>query len=307
MKRFTNILFVVEPGSDDAAAFEQALTLATNNQARITVAAVIKPPDKALTLRKAMVEEQQERLGMLVQSAAASKVDIETKVLLGVGFVEIIREVLRNKRDLVVKSAERMGHRVFGGTDMKLLRKCPCPVWAIQSAQQKGYREILVALDYDPENPENEPLNRQLLEMASSLAVSEFAELHVVHAWNLDHEAFYRARRSGMSEAEVDVMVKDEEHRRHSWLTRIVGECCTALGAEAAEYLDPQLHLVKGHPRTVVPSCANELGAELVVMGSVGRTGIPGFIMGNTAEDILAQIESSVLVVKPAGFVSPVS
>jgi hypothetical protein len=42
-------------------------------------------------------------------------------------------------------------------------------------------------------------------------------------------------------------------------------------------------------------------------MGSVGRTGIPGFIMGNTAEMILNQIDCSVLVIKPPGFATLVT
>jgi len=42
-------------------------------------------------------------------------------------------------------------------------------------------------------------------------------------------------------------------------------------------------------------------------MGTVGRTGIPGLIMGNTAESILNNIGCSVLAVKPPGFVSPVT
>ena len=64
---------------------------------------------------------------------------------------------------------------------------------------------------------------------------------------------------------------------------------------------------MKGHAREVVPECARALGTELVVMGTVGRTGIPGFVIGNTAEQILNQIDCSVLTIKPAGFISPVT
>jgi nucleotide-binding universal stress UspA family protein len=42
-------------------------------------------------------------------------------------------------------------------------------------------------------------------------------------------------------------------------------------------------------------------------MGTVARTGIAGFFMGNTAESILTQLECSVLTLKPQGFVSPVT
>jgi hypothetical protein len=42
-------------------------------------------------------------------------------------------------------------------------------------------------------------------------------------------------------------------------------------------------------------------------MGTVARTGIAGFVMGNTAEMMLRQLRGSVLAVKPPGFVTPVT
>ena len=41
-------------------------------------------------------------------------------------------------------------------------------------------------------------------------------------------------------------------------------------------------------------------------MGTVGRTGIRGLFIGNTAEAILNQVKCSVLAVKPSGFETPV-
>ena len=41
-------------------------------------------------------------------------------------------------------------------------------------------------------------------------------------------------------------------------------------------------------------------------MGTVGRTGIPGLFIGNTAETVLRQVHCSVLTVKPEGFETPV-
>ena len=52
---------------------------------------------------------------------------------------------------------------------------------------------------------------------------------------------------------------------------------------------------------------ASDIKADLVVMGTVARTGIPGYIVGNTAEMILSQIACAVLAVKPPGFTSPVT
>jgi nucleotide-binding universal stress UspA family protein len=42
-------------------------------------------------------------------------------------------------------------------------------------------------------------------------------------------------------------------------------------------------------------------------MGTVGRTGIPGFFIGNTAEEVLQTTTASVLAVKPKDFISPVT
>ncbi|MBT8362313.1 MAG: universal stress protein, partial [Deltaproteobacteria bacterium] len=46
---------------------------------------------------------------------------------------------------------------------------------------------------------------------------------------------------------------------------------------------------------------------DVVVMGSIGRSGIPGFLIGNRAEKILSNINCTVLTVKPDGFISPIT
>jgi len=56
----------------------------------------------------------------------------------------------------------------------------------------------------------------------------------------------------------------------------------------------------------VIAPLAAELWADLVVMGTVARTGISGLIIGNTAEAILDQLTCSVLAIKPPGVKTPV-
>ncbi len=287
--------------------------MASNNQAQITVIALVDDFNSTATtsdLLDTMVEQRREQLQTLVNSASASGLKFEIKVLIGKAFVQIIREVLRWQRDLVIKSIEStkgVEQHIFGSTDMKLLRKCPCPIWLIKSSQQQDYREILVGLDYEPENTQNDALNGQLMEMATSLALANFSELHIVHAWRLQHESLLRSPRLGNSDAEVDAMLEQEESKRRQWLAAIIDKYCSAQGKETTNFLNPQLHLLQGDAQNVVPECAKKLGAELVVVGTVGRTGIPGFIMGNTAETILNQIDTAILAIKPTGFISPVT
>ncbi|MEO0951113.1 MAG: universal stress protein, partial [Pseudomonadota bacterium] len=49
----------------------------------------------------------------------------------------------------------------------------------------------------------------------------------------------------------------------------------------------------------ITTSCAS-------MVGTVGRTGIPGYFIGNTAEAILGRIDCAIMAVKPPGFLSPV-
>ena len=66
------------------------------------------------------------------------------------------------------------------------------------------------------------------------------------------------------------------------------------------------MNVVKGDPADVIPAIAFEAQADLIVMGSMGRSGLAGIFMGNTAERVLRRWQGSVFVVKPLGFVSPV-
>ncbi len=77
-------------------------------------------------------------------------------------------------------------------------------------------------------------------------------------------------------------------------------------GKQTAEYLAPRCHTPRGQPEQLIPALARQVKADLVVMGTLGRAGIAGLLMGNTAEAILDQLTCSVLAIKPPGFVSPV-
>ena len=91
------------------------------------------------------------------------------------------------------------------------------------------------------------------------------------------------------------------------WLDNLVNTYGTKADRDAVDYVNPQLHLIKGDAKHIVPTIARELDVDLIVMGTVARTGIAGFFMGNTAESILTQLDCSVLTVKPPGFISPVA
>ena len=320
MKRFSNILLIIDERTDYSAALKRGVTLARNNQARLTVCAVVNsvPSEMrmgviAITPREVLdiaVTEKRDWLDDTVKSVADGGVSVNTEVLVGKPFIEMIRQVLRNDHDLIIKCADvdrGLGEIVFSSTDMHLMRKCPCPVWIIKPTEQKNYRRILAAVDQDPEEPVKGVLNRRILEMASSLALAEYGEAHIVHAWDVFGEDLLRSHSWGFTEAEFNEMVEEEATARRRWLEDLVKNYCYSEDQEAADDLDLHLHVIKGNAQHVVAELARDLAVDLVVMGTVARTGIAGFFMGNTAEDILSQLDCSVLTIKPPGFVSPVT
>ncbi len=71
--------------------------------------------------------------------------------------------------------------------------------------------------------------------------------------------------------------------------------------------LECRIHVEEGRTAHVVTEAAKRLEADLIVMGTVTRTGIPGLINENAAEDLLADLHCSVLAVKPPDFRTPVT
>ena len=101
-------------------------------------------------------------------------------------------------------------------------------------------------------------------------------------------------------------MIEAERALRETGMERLTSALRKQIGTEAYQYLSPRVHLSRGAATRTIPALASKLKADLVVMGTVARTGIPGLIIGNTAEAILEQLHCSVLAIKPPGFSSPV-
>jgi nucleotide-binding universal stress UspA family protein len=144
--------------------------------------------------------------------------------------------------------------------------------------------------------------------MAGSLALAEPAELHIVYTWEAIGENLMRHSPFLMTpQDQVEGYVEQVRRHQAARIDRAMADMRCAMGGDALNFLQPQTHLVKGWARKEIPALVGRLEADLVVMGTVARTGIPGFIMGNTAESILNQLDCAVLAIKPPGFVTPVT
>ena len=323
MQRFNNIICVISQDSKELTALERAIALAKSSQAELTIVEVIdeipatlKLVDRTLWPRDFLQQRIKKHLNRLDEMVASldSGINIKTRVLSGIAFIEIIREVLRNGHDLLLKTAESSGllERLLGSDDMHLLRKCPCPVWLFKPQTDPSFRCIVAALDVDAYYPAKEltvrsQLNLQILEMASSLALSESAELHIVYACEaLDEELMNKGLMAGPG-SEKEAYIEKVTQRSRLSLESLVKKVKLRLEPAANITLKPTIHILNGFPRQQIPEFASQIKADLIVMGTVARTGLAGFFMGNTAETILNQLDCSVLATKPDGFNTPVT
>jgi nucleotide-binding universal stress UspA family protein len=240
-----------------------------------------------------------------------NRVKIQIDVLVGTVFLEVIRSVLRSEYDLVVKAVENTDFmkRLFGSVDMHLLRKCPCPIWLIKTPEKSKYNHVLAAVDFDFDSLQavasEQAFNNEILDRAAAFALSDKAFLHLVHAWEAFAEKSMIAHGDISSES-VAAHVQKQQLIHQKELYRLGEALSDRIGTNAYNKLSPSFHLPKGPAKKLIAPLAAELGVDLVVMGTVARTGISGLIIGNTAEAILDQLACSVLAIKPPGFKTPV-
>lgn len=318
MKQLNNILCALTPSEKCRTALERAVTLVENNQARLTVVDIIEPvtagigmPEGGPISNDLHDAVKSDRLNALESFTAPyrERIDIRHDVFTTPGFLAIVRAVLRDRYDLVIKLAEDPDYmdRLFGSDDMQLLRKCPCPVWLMQPVEKFNYATVMAAVDFDPMQPETvgQRLNMDILELASSLALSDFAALHVVHVWDVPELGFVELWSDSPEAARSNLLQAANANHENS-MQILRQKLRDQLGQETYQYLSPKFHTLKGSAKTVIPRMAEQLQVDLVVMGTVARTGIAGFLIGNTAEAILDQLKCSVLALKPPGFVTSV-
>ena len=192
--------------------------------------------------------------------------------------------------------ATSIKENVFGATSLHLMRKCPCPVWVVKPTQKGSFKRILAAVDPTDSDEKRDSLNPKILQLAASLSRNEESELHIIHA----RDTFDRRYVRRMSKQDVQELIDHEKEQDNQRMD-------TLLKQVDITNLKPHMHLIEGEPDFRIPEIVVKEDIDLLVMGTVSRTGIAGFFIGNTAEEVLNQVNCSMLTLKPEGFVSPVT
>ncbi|MEJ8562580.1 universal stress protein [Yoonia sp. GPGPB17] len=314
-------ILAVMDESDGQTALLTAAALAKRYDAELAVFGCVEPPpDLGVIARLSEQDPDQllqrlcaEKTERMVERLARHLPDqqIAPQIRVGKAFIEIIKHVLDAGCDFVVKRAEPLSgiHRLlFASTDQHLLRKCPCPVWMQPDGAARLAKRVIAAVDVDladAAEPETlMSLNRRVIETACLVAAPTGAQVTVLHGWDTAGEGLVWAFSSDRgARITADGYVNEILKERQVAMRRLID----TVGADQSGRDYPMLtpHLIRGAPETVIAQQSQALGADVVVMGTVARTGLSGVFIGNTAENIINTLECPVLAVKPEGFVSP--
>jgi nucleotide-binding universal stress UspA family protein len=295
-----NIIVGVDFSKGSDLATEVAIGVARRNGARVHLihAGPIPapkdaiPPDSYLELVRSYHADElrraRENLAGLYERLSKQGVDLDHAVIDEPPETALPRLAAEQKASLlVVGSYGRTGAERFflGSVAERVSRLATCPVLVVRhSMPARGAENVVVGVDFNE-------LGKKALALAPVLAAGD-AKLDLVHAWTPPLGGVHYSSAGGSwipvagSEEIRTTMRKQVEKRGAEWLAAVKTEF------PKARFVDRE-----GPASAVILAHAEENRADLVVIGSHGRTGLKRLLIGSSAERIIRHAPCSVLVV----------
>ncbi|MDF0535995.1 universal stress protein UspE [Shewanella yunxiaonensis] len=306
MMDYKKLLVVVDPTSDVQSALARAAELASRNNASVTAFLSIFDLSYEMTSILSNQEREAMRLGVINQRKAwladmikpylERDIDMKYEVVWhNRPFESIIKFAIDGKFDLLVKGThehDKLKAVIFTPTDWHLLRKAPLPVLLVKEKSWPLNGKILCAVNVASEDEDHQSLNGRIIEHAQAIASKFNAEIHLVNGYpgtpvNLAIEL------PDFDAHTYNETIRMQHEQRVNYLANNYGVDCN------------NCHVKEGLPEDVIPEVAEKIDAELVILGTVGRTGFSAALIGNTAEHVIDAINCDLLAIKPDGYKSP--
>jgi len=255
---------------------------------------VIRGEAEALAAEVGLIDSERAILAEFAGSLKDWGIDAEYEVRWGYPAEDVILdEIERSGADLLVVGTHQAGsrpHTRLAQVDWQLMRSCPCPMLLARDPQFAGYANVLAAIDPLHRHAEPAGLDRSILEIATMVAKASESNLHAANVYP-DPDAFALA-----SAVEVMPGVYYGAENIEAVHRRAVVELAAEFGIRESHVL-----LLPGDPAEALADYVASHGVDLVVMGALKRGKLEEWLLGSTAEKIVAEVECDVLLVKHAG------
>jgi nucleotide-binding universal stress UspA family protein len=274
-------------------AVDVAVSLARALGAELTLVHAYEPPSvgfpettvvSADDVKRAFHAAATEGLEASFRRREGSGVPLHRVVRLGPPWVEVNAVATQENAELVVVGSR--GHRAFskfllGSVAERVVRTATCPVLVVPEtvspaldATIRPPRHVLVALHFGDHS-------QRALDAGIELAARLGAKLTLVHVWSIP---------TSMYAAELPPPMIDFEKEARDVLDA---------GLTRAKARVPDAHgtLRSGIPAKEILAVAQERGADMLVLGTHGRKGLPRMFLGSVAEKVARRAEIPVLIV----------
>lgn len=306
MDKYQKILAIVDPTTEDQKALKRAIELARKTGASITAFLTIYDfsyemttmlsSDEREAMRQSVINDRTQWLQTLLAELDLHGLNVDCRVIWhNRPFEQIIEQVLKNGYDIVIKGThqhDKLKSVIFTPTDWHLLRKCPCPVLLVKEHLWPDNGNIVAALNIGSDEEEHSSLNDKITAEAKQLTKVMKANLHLVNSF---------------PGTPVNIAIEIPEFNASDYNRSMQKHHENAMKAHASAFniAEENTHIKEGLPEDVIQSVADTLDAELVILGTVGRTGLSAALIGNTAEHVIDRLNCDVLALKPEGYISP--
>ncbi|NOT55186.1 MAG: universal stress protein [Deltaproteobacteria bacterium] len=278
---------------DGEVAFHSARILAEQAHAMLYVLHVVEPSPifeqkptptpPALTPLEAILGNVREQLRALAATPELARLHVTTNVHTGKPFVELIRECHRWSGDLIVVGVSEQGTgRFLGSTAERVLRKAPVPVLIAKRLLTSGPKTLLIPTDF---SACSQAAAHEALALVQTFG-GRVVFLHVMESYYLYPPAYGVA--PDLTHVSPDVFEASWQEFLHD----------LPLGGG----LKWEKQTREGRTAEIITNVAAEIGADLIVMGTHGRTGLPHLLLGSVAEKVVRLSACSVLTVRPSAF-----
>lgn len=234
----------------------------------------------------AIVRGAQERLHEQASQPPLGGLQVETWVRRGAPFAEIIGLARERGADLIVVGARAksgLQALILGHTADRVVRKSPVPVLVAKRTLPQRPEVIVSATDFSPASL---PAARQ----AASLARQWGARLVLVHVIEPAAEVYgWGAELAGGEVYLVEPEALDPEWK--AWLGEL--DLTNLRWSQVTR---------RGYAVQALCEVSREEGADLIVLGTHGRSAVPHVLLGSVAEGLVRASEASVLTVRPDSF-----
>lgn len=274
------ILVATDLSKRSDAAMVRAVSLAKRCKAKLMVVHVIDqdlPKNMAGLMKKHAEKEIKEQLSELTKQV---KIETSVFICMGESYREILRIIKKRRPNLVVLGMHRKTSAIkdffIGTTVERIIRHTNKPALIVTQSSAKDYQSILVSTDFSP-------ASRKATER--TLLIAPDADYEFLHVYN---SAFGTL-------AEDDI----QEDDRKEILKTIKKEKAPAF-TEGMNLHNSRWKFVtlKSHAsRHIVDEC-KRLKADLLVIGTNGRTGISNELLGSTAAKLLQNPPCDIFISK---------